>query len=337
MNDCEIQTTPLHLNRGQEPAIAVSGLRHSYRRRGHKIALNALDDLTFDVQAGQFVCILGPNGSGKSTLISVLCGLIRPHAGSFTILGASSQQKIRQSIGVVFQRPSLDGDASVFENLRDHGVLYGLDPAMSRQRIKNELEQAGLTSVCHQLVHVLSAGQQRRVDLIRASMHQPRLLLLDEPTVGLDPNARSTYLEQLEEQRRKQQRTILMSTHLIDEANAADRIIFMNKGQIIADASPSKLRQSVGQRLITVNDPSWKADQWNGPGQFSKTSTGWRMPLKESEAQSITAALVGMGVSFSLAPPTLDDAFQKLTGQQLTDQSLSEPTNESGTLPERVS
>ncbi len=321
----------------QTPAIAVRGVRHTYQRRGDQVHLNALDNITFEVPQGQFVCILGPNGSGKSTLLSALCGLIQPHEGSIEIYGSTSAKKIRQSIGVVFQRASLDGDASVFENLRDQAVLYGVDSQMNRVLINKQLEQAGLLDTVSQFVQVLSAGQQRRIDLIRANLHQPRLLLLDEPTVGLDPNARLAYLQQLDSQRHNDQKTILMSTHLIDEANAADRIILMHKGQIIADAPPAQLRHAVGQRLITVNELKWRGDQWEGPGHFSATATGWQMPLNESDVQKITAVLAAQGVSFSVAPPTLGDAFQQLTGQSLNEPSKTRPTRNDSEHKEVVS
>ena len=322
MTEHSMQSKPINHELSDETAITARGLRHAYRRRGHQVALSALDDVSFDIDPGQFVCVLGPNGSGKSTLINALCGLIRLHAGSIEILGRSDLPEIRQSIGVVFQRPSLDGNATVLENLRDRGVLYGLTSSTAQSRVHQQLEQAGLSQATRQLVRVLSAGQQRRIDLIRANLHQPRLLLLDEPTVGLDPNARAAYLAQLEVQRRGHERTVFMSTHLTDEAHAADRIIFMNEGRIIADATPDALRCAVGQRLITVRDVNFDGNQWEGPGLFTQNSTGWQMPLDESDASSVTAALIRQGISFTVALPTLDDAFQKLTGRALSDQPV---------------
>lgn len=301
---------------GDEVALEVGGVRFTYpARRGQK-AREALKGVSVSVPPGQRIALLGPNGSGKSTLMKIICGMLPPDSGTFRVFGQTSLDEIRRSLGVVFQSEGLDPHMTVYENLRDQASLYGLSRRDARDIIEEELEKAGLADRRGSLVKTLSKGLARRVDLCRALLHKPRLILLDEPTVGLDPLARERFLDTLETRWRKENLTILMSTHLIDEADRLDRVVFLHQGEIVADDPPAKLRQQLGRQRMTVLDGQWtppasESEKWQQCG------VGWWRPLGDDrdEAASLASELALSGVPCTIAPPTLADVFEKLTGE----------------------
>jgi ABC-2 type transport system ATP-binding protein len=234
------------------------------------------------------------------------------------VFGSTESVEARRATGVVFQSISLDRHLTVAENLIDQARMYGMSRSEARRRVDEELDLAGLSDRRTALVKSLSGGLARRVDLCRALLHRPRLLLLDEPTVGLDPGARQSFLEQLERRRRDHDLTVVMTTHLVDEADRHERVVLIDHGAVVADDAPAALRRELGARCITVLDHDWRprgpeAERWRRAG------AGWTLELSGSpgQAAAIAGQLAGSGVPFSIAPPTLADVFERLTGHAL--------------------
>ncbi|MAD09552.1 ATP-binding cassette domain-containing protein [uncultured Alteromonas sp.] len=212
-----------------DPVLAVEQLGFSYG------AKQALSEVTFSLSAGSYYALLGPNGAGKSTLFSILCQLLQPQSGSVTVNGISAAKKPRQvlkQVGMVFQQPTLDLDLSVEQNLAYHASLHGLSNAYTKQRINEELQRFALSERRKDKVRSLNGGHRRRVEIARALLHQPAILLLDEATVGLDQSTRDTINEHLRQLCSDSGITILSSTHLIDEIRPNDELIVLIKGQI---------------------------------------------------------------------------------------------------------
>jgi ABC-2 type transport system ATP-binding protein len=298
------------------PAISLCDIRLVYPARRRQPAREALRGITLSVAEGQHVALLGPNGSGKSTLIRVITGMAQPTSGQARIVDRTPAEA-RPALGVVFQNAGLDRHLTVWENLRDSATLYGLPPATARDVIADLLREMRLDDRRHALVKTLSGGLARRVDLCRALLSQPRVLILDEPTTGLDPVARREFLDQVESRRAAANRalTVLMSTHLTDEADRADRVIMLHEGRVVADDAPAALRQRMGERRVTVHDAAWSP---SGSSLWRRTPGGWTRELgSNDEVVGLAAALAREGVPMSIAPPTLDDVFEQLTGARL--------------------
>jgi len=227
--------------------INVEHVTHSFN--GHR----ALNNLSFNVEPGECFGLLGPNGAGKSTLISILVTLLHPDSGSVTINGwplETEPAKIRSSIGVLFQDPSLDERLTAYENLYFHAMFYHLPPREAKQCIASLLEMVGLADRSRDLVITFSRGMKRRLEIARSILHRPQILLLDEATVGLDPQARRRIWEYLAELRRAYQLTVLLTTHYLEEAEICDRIAILDHGAIIACDTPGHLKEIHGQKTL---------------------------------------------------------------------------------------
>ena len=224
-------------------AVAVQGLQKRY---GERLALAGL---SVTLNAGEWVALLGPNGAGKSTLFQVLTGLFAADEGDVQVAGqslrASPVAALRQ-IGVVFQQMSLDLDMSVRANLRFHAALHGLRGPLAEQRIVQDCAARGLGGDLQRLVRELSGGNRRKVELVRALLHRPAVLLMDEPTVGLDPKSRRELLAAIRADVRQRQSTVLWATHLVEEAEAADRVLVLHKGKLLADGTPAEVTAALG-------------------------------------------------------------------------------------------
>ncbi|GAB2790464.1 ABC transporter ATP-binding protein [Halomonas shantousis] len=215
-------------------------------------ALKALDEVSLEVGRGEFVALLGPNGAGKSTLFQLLSGLFVPDAGTIAIAGHDLRRHGRRalaSLGVVFQQPTLDLDLSVRANLRFHARLHGMG-RRAGERIDAELVRIGLAERADDKVRALSGGNRRKVELARALVHEPALLLLDEPTVGLDPASRQSLLAYVHELCAGRGLGVLWATHLVDEVEGADRVIVLHKGQRIAASTPGALCEQAGRASL---------------------------------------------------------------------------------------
>lgn len=305
-------------------ALELRGLRLTYPATRRLAAVEALKGVYLEIGAGQAVALLGPNGSGKSTLMKIVSGLIPADAGEVSVFGSSEVEAIRRRISVVFQTNGLDPHLTVEENLGCQASLYGLTRIEANERIEIELERAGLLEKRHAYVKALSLGLARRVDLVRALLHHPKLLLLDEPTVGLDPMARANFLEEVERRRCEYDLTILMSTHLIDEADRCERCVFIHRGEVAADDDPVVLRHRLGGLILTVHGHAIPAESIAGiDGQLNwRRVAGGFSALTDSVSPDVVAGiagrLAGEGRAFTIAPPTLADVFADLTGASLS-------------------
>lgn len=271
MTTASATNSPSQAPGGPSPdAIRVDALRHQYSRsaRRSKRAPTAdptpadaaadrpaLAGVSFTVHPGEIFGILGPNGSGKSTLFRILSTMLRPQAGTAEVFGRDvvrDAQGVRRSLGVVFQAPSLDVKLTARENLVHQGHLYGLAGAELDERINALLGQFGLENRGHEFVERFSGGMRRKVELAKALLHRPRLLLMDEPSTGLDPGARADLWRQLEALRRDHGVTVALTTHLMEEADRCDRLAIMNQGTLVALDTPANLKRQIGGDVVTI-------------------------------------------------------------------------------------
>ena len=223
-------------------AVSVAGLHHAYSER------KALDGIDFGVLAGEAFGLLGPNGGGKTTLFRLLSTLLPVQTGKVTLSGfdvSTQAQQVRQIIGVTFQSPSLDGKLTVWENLQHQAHLYSLYGVQSKTRIRELMDRLGLSDRGKDLAESLSGGLKRRVEVAKSLLHHPQILLLDEPSTGLDPGGRRDLWEYLTRLRQDEGTTILVTTHLMEEAERCDRLGILNQGRMIALGTPDELRSSV--------------------------------------------------------------------------------------------
>jgi ABC-2 type transport system ATP-binding protein len=317
-------------------ALDVAGVSHRYGAR------QALNNVSFSIAAGQIVAILGPNGGGKTTLFRLLSTLIPLQAGSVHVLGASlanDVQQVRRSLGVVFQAPSLDKKLSVAENIKHQGHLYGLAGAalVARQRVM--LAALGLSDRANARVETLSGGMRRRVELAKGLIHEPRVLLLDEPSTGLDPAARSDLWAYLRQARAEQGVTIVLTTHLLEEADKADRIGILHAGELVAWDTPDALRATVGGDAITivVNEPERVrqaiVERFGLDARVVDDAVRLEQPNGHEWIARIVEAFPGQIQSITLGKPTLEDVFIDRTGHRFlanSDEPAPAPSKSQG-------
>jgi ABC-2 type transport system ATP-binding protein len=238
--------------KSEAAASAVEAVGLSFRYRDTA----ALDGITFAARQGEFFAFLGPNGAGKTTLLSVLMTILRPGAGAAAVMGhdvVAAPAEVRRNLGVVFQEPALDERLTAEENLEIHAVLYGLPRRERAPAVDRALRWASLADVARRQVRTFSGGMKRRLELARALMHRPRVLLLDEPTVGLDPQGRLHLWERISALR-EQGMTVLMTTHNLHEAEACDRVGIIDRGRLIAIGSPAELVAASGGAAGDLED-----------------------------------------------------------------------------------
>jgi ABC-2 type transport system ATP-binding protein len=225
------------------PALHVGNIVKRYGRRP------ALDDVSLAVRPGEFVALLGPNGAGKTTLFQLLSGLFMPDAGEVEVMGHDMRRDpvpALAGLGIVFQQTTLDPELSVVANLQFHAGLHGLPRSIARSRIAGELQRIGLADRAKDRVRTLSGGNRRRVELARALLHAPRVLLMDEPTVGLDPASRRDLIRLVRKVRDDQAIAILWATHLCEEAASADRVVVLHQGKVLRDTTPAAMLAEAG-------------------------------------------------------------------------------------------
>src|SRR5215211_1200200 len=220
------------------PALLLENVVKSYG------PIRAVDGVSLQARAGEFIALLGPNGAGKSTLFQLLSGLFTADSGRIEVMGhdmARDPVPALARLGIVFQQPTLDLELTVTANLMFHAGLHGLSRAAASARIEAELTRLGLADRAHDKVAQLSGGSRRRVELARALLHEPQLLLMDEPTVGLDPQSRSDLIKLILSMRRERDVAVLWATHLCDEVPDADRVVVLHRGKVLADTTPAEL------------------------------------------------------------------------------------------------
>lgn len=315
-------------------AISVENLTHTYPSKSTSTQYKpALNNLTLNIEPGQVFGILGPNGSGKTTLFRILSTLLRPTSGRVFVFGYDAQtqpDKVRQQLGVVFQMPSLDVKLTAKENLLYQGHLYGLSGGQLRSRIEQLLADTGLADKSDAYVETYSGGMRRRVELAKALLHTPPLLLLDEPSTGLDVGARRDLWQHLDQLRRDQGVTIVLTTHLMEEADRCDRLAIMADGRLAALDTPNNLKSRIGGDVITVepatdetqeiqNDITQRFGPWE-EGASPVTVDG-RIHFEKADGPAFIAtlaqALPGKINRITVGPPTLENVFMHLTGQSL--------------------
>jgi ABC-2 type transport system ATP-binding protein len=288
--------------------------------------LTAVDNISFQVEDGEVFGFLGPNGAGKTTTINVLCTLMRPTTGSAKVAGydvASQRNAVRQCIGLVFQDPSLDDQLTAYENLQFHAHVYNVPGSERAQRIEEVLRVVELWDRRDAVVRTFSGGMKRRLEIARGILHHPRVLFLDEPTLGLDPQTREHVWEYVLELQRAHEITIFMTTHYMDEAEHCDRIAIIDQGKIVALDTPDALKRMVGVDIVTLKteDDEQAAREIRERYGLEPKRDDTRIRLEvEAGAEFIPRLVTELGVaikSVDLHRPTLDDAFLKLTGRAI--------------------
>jgi ABC-2 type transport system ATP-binding protein len=300
-------------------AISVSRLAHRY---GERLALAGLD---LEIERGEIFALLGPNGGGKTTLFRLLSTLIPLQEGEIRVLGydvSRQTAEVRQRVGIVFQAPSLDKKLTVVENLRHQGHLYGMSGAGLQRRQDEMLARLGLADRRRELVETLSGGMRRRVELAKGMLHAPELLLLDEPSTGLDPGARSDLWDYLRQVRDEDGVTVVLTTHLLEEAEKADRLAILNAGSLVALDTPDALRASVGGDSLSIetDEPETLAAAIRDRFEYPAVVVDGSVRLERPDAPQLVSRLVeafpGEIQSITLGKPTLEDVFIARTGHR---------------------
>jgi ABC-2 type transport system ATP-binding protein len=320
--------------------IHARGLARTFdtKRGRERIAVKAVSGVDIDVDEGEIVGFLGPNGAGKTTTLRMLTTLLKPSAGTATVAGydlAREPIKVRQSIGYVSQSGSTAGEARAGEEIVDHGLLYGISAAQAEKRGKELFDQLELEGMWTRQPKTMSGGQRRRLDIAMGLVHDPGLIFLDEPTTGLDPQARANLWVHISDLRTTLGSTIFLTTHYLDEADAlCDRILVIDHGVIVAADTPDALKRQVRGDLIelVLGDPehvSVAAEQLNRIAFESRADVNGavvsvRVPSAGTELPGLLRSLDAAGVSLAaieVRRPTLDDVFLTVTGRSLREDS----------------
>ena len=307
-------------------AVSVRGLTKSYGD------LEAVRGIDLEVEAGEIFGFLGPNGAGKSTTIKILCTLARPTAGEAKVAGfdvVDERDEVRRHIGLVFQDTTLDDYLTAEQNLRFHAELYGIPSATVQPRLQQVMEMVGLWDRRASLVQTFSGGMKRRLEIARGLMHSPRVLFLDEPTVGLDPQTRVSIWSYIRELRQKETITIFLTTHYMDEAEYCDRIAIIDNGQVVALGTPEALKANVGKDRVQIRTADDRAAIAALKATFGIEATmregAVTFGVENGEA-FVPRLFAELGISIkavSVARPSLDDVFLTYTGMTIRDREAS--------------
>ncbi len=314
--DADLEVTPPSVH----PVVSVENLVHRY---GDRTALNGV---SFDVRPAELFGLLGPNGSGKTTLFRILSTLMLPTAGRATILGCDAAQepaRLRRQIGVVFQAQSVDLKLTACENLWHQGHLYGLRGAALKKRIQEILSRVGLADRSRELVETFSGGMQRRIELAKGLLHHPGVLLLDEPTTGLDPGARRDLWQYLATLRDEEHVSVLVTTHLMEEAERCDRLAIMNNGNLVALGTPAELKSEIGGDVIwlaAAHDAGVLAERIRARFHVDTTVLENQVRMEREGAHrfvtEVVEAFPGEIEAISVSKPALEDVFIRRTGHK---------------------
>jgi ABC-2 type transport system ATP-binding protein len=303
-------------------AIEVRGLKKNYDE------VEAVRGVEFAVATGEVFGFLGPNGAGKTTTINMLCTLVRPTAGSASVAGydvVRQRDEVRRNIGLVFQDPTLDGYLTAEQNLRLHAELYGVQSDLVKPRMQQVMTMVGLWDRKDSVVGTFSGGMRRRLEIARGLMHSPRVLFLDEPTIGLDPQTRRSIWEYIGELKEREEITIFMTTHYMDEAEWCDRIAIMDHGEIVALDSPETLKAGVGTDRVTIHTDDDEAtiaalaERFGIEARISEGAVTFGVQEGEQFVPRLFAELGIPIKAVNVSRPTLDDVFMSYTGSTIRD------------------
>jgi ABC-2 type transport system ATP-binding protein len=304
------------------PAIEVSDLHKAYGD------VEAVRGVTFSVPPGEVFGFLGPNGAGKSTTIKMLTTLARPTSGTARVCGhdvVTRRDDVRRHLGLVFQDPTLDGYLTADQNLRLHAELYGVDAGTIAARMDQMLDMVDLNDRRDQPVMTFSGGMRRRLEIARGLMHSPRVLFLDEPTIGLDPQTRSSIWRYIRALQEKEGTTIFMTTHYMDEAELCDRIAIMDRGEIVVLDTPEALKASVGADRVTLTTADDEAaiaalrERFGLEATMAEGAVTFHVAGGEAFVPRLFAELGVAITSVAVSRPTLDDVFLRYTGTTIRD------------------
>jgi len=314
------------------PVISVERLVHRYDNR---VALNGV---SFDVRPAELFGLLGPNGSGKTTLFRILSTLMIPTAGRALVMGcnaATDAASVRRQIGVVFQAKSVDPKLTAYENLWHQGHLYGMRGPGLKRRVGEILTRVGLAERAKERVETFSGGMQRRIELAKGLLHHPGVLLLDEPTTGLDPGARRDLWQYLQILRDEEHVSVLVTTHLMEEAERCDRLAILNEGNLVALGTPAELKSEIGGDVILLDatrDANWLAQQIQGLFHVETAVHGSQVRIEKKEGHRFVPDLVeafpGEIQAISVSKPALEDVFIRRTGHKFWSEGSEEISNE---------
>jgi len=291
----------------------------------------AVKGVSFTIDRGEIFGFLGPNGAGKTTTISMLCTLLTPTGGRATVNGfdvVKNKLAVRKSIGLVFQDPSLDERLTALENLIFHAMIYGIGKADRDRRIPDVLELVELSGRQNDLVKTFSGGMKRRLEIARGLLHRPKVLFLDEPTLGLDPQTRYHIWEYVQQLIEDEGLTIFLTTHYMDEAENCDRIAVIDDGELIAMNTPEELKESIGGEVVLiVAEDNRKAsleikDKFNIAVQEVNGELSLKVANGSHFMPELIKALETTVTSISLRKPTLEDVFLDLTGRRIRDEKV---------------
>lgn len=312
--------------------ISVQSLVHRYENR------TALNGVSFDVGPAELFGLLGPNGSGKTTLFRILTTLMIPTAGRATIMGCDAAQepaRLRRQIGVVFQAQSVDLKLTAYENLWHQGHLYGLRGMALKKRIFEILSRVGLADRGKELVETFSGGMQRRIELAKGLLHRPGVLLLDEPTTGLDPGARRDLWQYLQMLRDEEHVSVLVTTHLMEEAERCDRLAIMNEGNLVALGTPAELKSEIGGDVVlfdAARDAGLLAEHIRIRFHVDTTVLENQVRVEHEGAHrfvtEVVEAFPGEIQALSISKPALEDVFIRRTGHKFWSEKDTESEQE---------
>lgn len=314
------------------PVISVQSLVHRYENR---VALNGV---SFDVRPAELFGLLGPNGSGKTTLFRILSTLMIPTAGKALVMGydaATEPARLRRQIGVVFQAQSVDPKLTAYENLWHQGHLYGLRGSALKKRVGEILARVGLADRAKERVETFSGGMQRRIELAKGLLHHPGVLLLDEPTTGLDPGARRDLWQYLQILRDEEHVSVLVTTHLMEEAERCDRLAILNEGDLVALGTPMELKSEIGGDVILLDaarDAASLAGHIRARFHVETTVLGNQVRIEREEGHRFVPDLVeafpGEIQAISVSKPALEDVFIHRTGHKFWSEGSDETSVE---------
>jgi len=294
--------------------------------------LEAVKGVSFTVKEGEIFGFLGPNGAGKTTTINMLCTLLKLTAGQATVNGfdvTKERSKVRESIGLVFQEPTLDDYLTAEQNLRFHAYAYAIPKDILEPRLKELLEMVELWDRRKGKISTYSGGMKRRLEIARGLLHHPRVLFLDEPTLGLDPQTRRRIWDHIHDLRRRENLAIFMTTHYMDEAENCDRIAIIDYGQIVALDTPEKLKDGVGGDVISIktedNEEAVRLleGQYKLKPSLQNGTVSFTVPHGEEFLPGFVTGFPLRLLSIGLRRPTLEDVFLKLTGRTIREQEMN--------------